>query len=136
MKICLYCTCKGQLEKLLSPEHLQNALGDGISLFKADCLCKKDSCATLCASLAGQISERSVITVAACSSLARGTDALKFAACSFSGSKAALADIREGCIWQQNTPSARADQAAVAIRTAFARLEKKNASLSFHRSAA
>lgn len=131
MNVCLYCTCMGQLTKILPEDALRKALGPGITLGAADCLC------------AGQPDEKTTalaqgarhLVVAACPAGARGNKALanlsapgNTSSSTFTGSTStgaysiALADIREGCIW----PGAKrpvgelAEQAADLVRMKFA----------------
>ncbi|MBR4423743.1 MAG: hypothetical protein IKS68_05915, partial [Mailhella sp.] len=123
-KTCLYCTCRGQLEKLLPAADLRSALGETVGLITADCLCDAASCAALAQPLKEALPGGSRIAVAACSRLARGSDALRSAADNFSGFRVGLADIREGCAWQQSDPAARAAQAAAAVDAAYAGLDR------------
>jgi heterodisulfide reductase subunit A len=65
------------------------------------------------------------IVVAACPRLARGGEALRNAKESFPGFRAGLADIREGCAWQQSGAAARTVQAAATVNAAFAGLDRQ-----------
>ncbi len=124
-KTCLYCTCKGQLEKLLPAADLRSALGDTVELIPADCLCDAASCAALAQPLKDALPEGSRVVAAACARLARGGEALRHAAENLAGFRTGLADIREGCAWQQSGTAARVAQAAAAVNAAFAGLDRQ-----------
>ncbi len=122
MKVCFFCTCKGQMEKALPGRFLKEKLGETIDLIPCDCLCGHFA--------AGDLKDRipagTSIAVAACSRGSRGALALQNIRDNFPGCRAELADIREGCLWQMESSSAhkRADEASAFILAAFARNER------------
>ncbi len=118
MNVCLYCTCMGQLAKILPEDVLRNALGPSITLCAVNCLCADppDKNITDLARRARRL------VIAACPAGARGKQALANLNASVGTNNATLADIREGCLWPGATYSvnALAEQAADLVRMQFA----------------
>ncbi len=123
MKLCLYCTCMGSLSSSLTENALHKALGPAIRLKAVDRLCDAASCRK---ALDGEnLRSSDMLTAAACSRGARGTQALVCLREAAPSVRVELADIRESCIWPGAKSSAEelASQASSLVRMAFARLE-------------
>ena len=126
MKLCLYCTCMGQNTRALPKDVLNAVLDPDIHLHAVDRLCDAAHCAKYLSdeNMVGTASPH--IVIAACSSDARGAQALANTRSALPHARAALVDIREGCLWHssasENVPAV-ADQAAALVRLGFVRLE-------------
>ena len=109
MPVCLYCTCMGQLASRLPVEALRERLAaqtGGMELIAVDRLCDRDTCRQALS----RVDVSNGIVVAACSATARGLEALS--AVREDCPRAALADIREGCVWVGATEADLCEQAA------------------------
>ena len=119
-RLCLYCTCQGQLEKMLPAGVLHEALARGIEFMPVPQLCGGEI-NRFAACLGG----KEQIVLAACSASSRGGLALSRVRLAASGASCALADIREGCVWPGSgqAPEQLARQAADLVHRAFAALD-------------
>ena len=125
MKLCVYCTCMGQLTPILPEAALRAALAPHIRLITVDRLCDAACCReALPAELAAAPTQH--VVAAACSHGARGAAAVACIGAALPAARVELADIREGSLWHAAGASSQdvATQAATLAHMAFVRLEQ------------